>query len=98
VQIIWTLGLLVLIVCSGALFHVKYQAVYLEGELQSIERRRKEAIQTTRLLRAEWACLNEPERLEHLAKKYLPDFATPMAGQIFTAKDIGLVDAPSEEP
>ena len=96
-RIIWACGLLFLIVCSGILFHIKYQAVHLEASLKSIERKQKEASQTIRLLRAEWACLNEPERLDQLVKKYLPDFAPPTARQMFTAKDVGLVDASSED-
>jgi cell division protein FtsL len=64
----WIVGIAVLV---AALFHLKYQVEGLDQRLALIERgidRDREAI---RVLKAEWAYLNRPERLERLARSYL---------------------------
>lgn len=58
------------IALSIGLYDVKYRAQRAERQADKLERqiaREKEAI---KVLRAEWAHLNEPERLQALAKRY----------------------------
>lgn len=68
VTIGWIVGIAVLV---AALFHLKYEVQSLEQRLARIDRavdRDREAI---RVLKAEWAYLNRPERLERLARSHL---------------------------
>ena len=58
------------VVSSGALFHTSYRVQELNETLGRINReiiREQEAIQ---VLKAEWAYLNEPARLERLVREY----------------------------
>ncbi|MBO1080815.1 cell division protein FtsL [Roseomonas haemaphysalidis] len=47
-------------------------ARHLDRELRDLQRRTEQARDRTQVLKAEWALLNEPERLRQVAQKYLP--------------------------
>lgn len=83
-------GLLLLAVIGGFLFHVKYQVVELEGQLKKINEQTLHAQEAIHVLKAEWAYLNKPERLETLAKRYL-DIRAPeidqMASLFYASKE-----------
>jgi len=67
--ILWAL----LVAFSGyAMFQVKYQVVRLEDELARLERNIGTDREQIRVLDAEWSFLNQPARLERLAKRHLP--------------------------
>jgi hypothetical protein len=59
------------------LYQVKYSVALLDRELREINRRTEEVRERTQVLRAEWALLNEPDRLRRLAEPLLP--LAPMA-------------------
>ncbi|MEK9672822.1 MAG: hypothetical protein VW268_10020 [Rhodospirillaceae bacterium] len=56
---------------SLALFMISYQVQDLEGQLEAINRDIDRDSRTVRVLQAEWAHLNDPQRLRELAQKYL---------------------------
>lgn len=74
-----------LILCAGVLsvglFWSKAQVQELETELVQLDRRIIAERQSIRVLNAEWALLNDPDRLRGLAEKYL-DLAPVGAAQI----------------
>jgi hypothetical protein len=75
------LTLITLCAAAGAglyLYQVKHSVSELDRELRDINRRTEQARERTQVLRAEWAMLNEPDRLRQVAQRYLPlDAMTP---------------------
>lgn len=53
------------------LFKVKYEVVEIEQKLAETEQQIAREHETIHILRAEWSHLNEPQRLQKLAEKYL---------------------------
>jgi hypothetical protein len=107
------LTLLTLCAAAGAglwLYQVKHAASQLDRELREINRRTEQARERTQVLRAEWALLNEPDRLRQVAQRHLP--LEPMApAQFVRLGDVGArlpaprhfagapsLFAPTEEP
>lgn len=69
------LTLVTLVAAAGAglyLYQVKHSVSQLDRELREINRRTEQARERTQVLRAEWALLNEPERLRQVAQRHLP--------------------------
>jgi hypothetical protein len=67
--------LLSMIAAAGAglyLYQVKHSVAQLDRELRSVHRQTEQARERTQVLRAEWALLNEPERLRQVAQRHLP--------------------------
>jgi len=61
--------------CAGAgawLYQVKHQVVTYDRELRDIRRQTEQARDRSAILRAEWALLNEPDRLRQMATRHLP--------------------------
>jgi cell division protein FtsL len=85
------------------LFSVKYRVQDLEEQIDRTNQKIIESQQATHILKIEWAHLNEAERIERLAQKYLNlqqasigqvarlDTLKPDSGPVATAKP----DAPS---
>ncbi|HEX7970204.1 MAG TPA: hypothetical protein VF502_18415, partial [Stellaceae bacterium] len=79
--ILWAL----LVAASGyAMFQVKYEVVQLEDELARVNRQIVADAEAVRVLNAEWSFLNQPARLDRLAKRYLSlgPIATAQLGHI----------------
>ena len=53
------------------LFQLKYQVMNLEKDHQNIRRIIRETGEAIHVLKAEWAHLNDPERLQILCQRYL---------------------------
>lgn len=53
------------------LFKVKYEVVEIEQKLAQTEQQIAREKETIHILKAEWSHLNEPQRLQKLAEKYL---------------------------
>ena len=67
--------LLSMLAAAGAglyLYQVKHSVAQLDRELRSVHRQTEQARERTQVLRAEWALLNEPERLRQVAQAHLP--------------------------
>ncbi|MBW6401793.1 hypothetical protein KPL78_28355, partial [Roseomonas sp. HJA6] len=75
------LTLVTLCAAAGAglyLYQVKHSVSELDRQLRDINRRTEQARERTQVLRAEWALLNEPDRLRQVTQRYLPlDAMTP---------------------
>ncbi|MFN7307691.1 MAG: hypothetical protein ACK5TQ_14105 [Acetobacteraceae bacterium] len=68
------LTLVSLIVAAGAglhLYQVKHSVSMLDRELHEVNRQTKVVRERTQILRAEWALLNEPDRLRQVAQRHL---------------------------
>ena len=68
------LTLLSLIAAAGAggyLYQVKHSVSLLDRTLRDVNRQTEQARERTQVLRAEWALLNEPDRLRQVAQRYL---------------------------
>ena len=66
--LLWAL----LVGISGyAMFQVKYEVVQLEDELARVNRQIAGGREAIRVLNAEWSFLNQPARLDQLAKRHL---------------------------
>lgn len=66
------LTLVLISVMGSALFRVKYQVMGLERRHKQVKHSIQETQEAYHVLRAEWAHLNDPKRLQQLAQKYLP--------------------------
>lgn len=66
------LALLLLLASGYALFAIKYNVVAITKELASTKEQIASEQELITVLRAEWAYLNHPDRLNKLASKHLP--------------------------
>ena len=81
---------------ATAQYHVSYRAQSLSRELRAISRETAKVEEDIRVLSAEWAYVNQPDRLRKLAEKYLP--LEPMKGvQLAMFSDVGRLEEPTEE-
>lgn len=75
------LTLVTLCAAAGAglyLYQVKHSVAQLDRQLRDVNRQTEQARERTQVLRAEWALLNEPDRLRQVAQRHLPlDAMTP---------------------
>lgn len=62
---------LLAVVVGFVLFKVKYQVVEVEQKLAETLRQIEQEKGNIHILNAEWSHLNEPQRLQKLAEKYL---------------------------
>ena len=56
---------------SYGLYNMKYEVRRLEGELAGLQRTLASERQAVQVLKAEWAYLNRPERLQNLSTRNL---------------------------
>ena len=65
------LWITVIVVASFMLYRVKYEVQSLKAQVAEINKEITEERESLRVVAAEWAYLNRPERLKVLAEKYL---------------------------
>jgi len=65
------LWLAAVILIGYAMFQVKYEVVQQEEQLARLNRQIADGREAIRVLNAEWNFLNQPERLNELAKRHL---------------------------
>lgn len=71
-MLVRTTGLLMLAgILSMMLFSLKYEVQALEARLGALDHSIQDNQETLHLLAAEWAHLNDPARLRHLAEQHL---------------------------
>lgn len=64
------------------LFHVKNAVMSIENSILDVFKETEEIREDLHILHAEWAYLNNRDRLETLAKKFLPGFSAFSKSQI----------------
>jgi cell division protein FtsL len=69
------------------LFSVKNEVTLLEKEYALVQHYIQKAQEDLHLLKAEWAHLNEPQRLEYLAQKYLKQVGPISGNQLISIKN-----------
>ncbi len=74
-----------------ALFKTKYAVMGLEQQHSQIKKNIQETREAIHVLRAEWAHLNDPSRLQVLAQKYL-DIAPVGSSQLVSFDDVASKD------
>jgi len=67
-----------LVVAGGTVMHVSYQVRHLEKHLSEIAKETRQEQGNIRILTAEWETLNDPRRIDDLAKRYLTLGSTPI--------------------
>ncbi|WP_374441587.1 hypothetical protein [Stella sp.] len=89
-----TLAFWIGLVCAlgYGVFQVKYEVQEMEARLVQLQRGIVSEQQAIHVLRAEWSYLNQPARLETLAKRHLP-LGPIAASQIGTIEDVPLRQA-----
>ena len=67
----YLLALMLLASCIFGLFQVKFKVQNLDREMNELKQQLAHEKETIHVLKAEWAYLNQPERLQRLAEKFL---------------------------
>lgn len=75
------LWLVLAAIAGGVLFHTSQRVTDGRTELDKIAQSLRKEDESLRVLQAEWSYLNQPDRLEKLAKKYL--HLAPLKGSQF---------------
>lgn len=79
------------------LFQLKYRVQGLEAKLAHINRQILESEESIHVLKAEWSYLNQPDRIEALARKHLA--LEPLTGRQYgTIDDLPLRNTDLAEP
>ncbi len=85
------------VVASAVLFHTSQKVSDGRQHLANLQQNITTEEESIRVLQAEWSYLNQPERLEKLARQYLE--LTPMTGRQFAkAEDIPVAQVPLAAP
>lgn len=67
-----TIGFTIVSMCVGIiLFKVKYEVVALENKHTSVKKSIHDVKESIHVLKAEWAHLTDPERIQNLTVKYI---------------------------
>ena len=74
-------GLVLLAVMVTGLFELKYEVRALYQERAVLHDRIADEEETLRVLKAEWSFLNQPDRIQEYARRYLA-LGTPIVRQI----------------
>lgn len=82
------LSCILLILTSFGMLKIKYGIINFSNDLKVIESNINEDKQAIHILKAEWAYLNNPVRIESLANKYL-DLQYIASSQVRYNQDIG---------
>jgi len=69
----WTVGITIFLALalSIGVFRITYQVDEMERELKSLNKEILQEQETIHILKAEWSYLNDPARLEDLARRHL---------------------------
>ena len=87
IRILNVIAVAALIGSAGYAYQIKYETVYYAEKLAKIRRQMDRERDDIGVLRAEWAHLTRPERLQGLADKFL-DLQAPALVQVVRANDL----------
>lgn len=75
------------LVIGLTLFRLKYKVMSLEQHHNQVKRSIQDHREALHILKAEWAHLNDPKRLQELSEKYL-DITPPQKTQLISFADV----------
>jgi len=78
IRITTLLWIALLVVAGGTVMRVSYQVRHVEKRVAELARSSQQERQAIRVLGAEWDTLNDPRRIDGLAKRYLALEPTPI--------------------
>ena len=87
IRILNVIAVAALIGSAGYAYQIKYETVYYAEKLAKIRRQMDRERDDIGVLRAEWAHLTRPERLQGLSDKFL-DLQAPALVQVVRANDL----------
>jgi len=79
IRITTLLWIALLVVAGGTVMRVSYQVRQVEHHIAQLTRDTHQEQDAIRILGAEWDTLNDPQRIDGLAKRYLALVPTPIA-------------------
>jgi cell division protein FtsL len=79
IRITTLLWVALLVVAGGTVMHVSYQVRHVEKHISELTRDTRQEQDAIRILSAEWDSLNDPHRIDELAKRHLALEPTPIA-------------------
>ena len=79
IRITTLLWVALLVVAGGTVMHVSYQVRHVQKHLSELARNTAQEQDAVRILGAEWDTLNDPQRIDALAKRHLALESTPIA-------------------
>jgi hypothetical protein len=83
---------------SFALFNITFKVEKLQDELSTLNRQLLKEQKAVHVLRAEWAYLSRPERIEALSQRLLPHLQPPTALQVGDIESLSAQAAALREP
>ena len=93
----YVLALLLFASCVFALFQVKFGVQNLHREMTELKRQLEHEKNSVHVLKAEWAYLNKPDRLQYLAEKFL-NLSEVKIDQVARAKQDSIIIAALPSP
>lgn len=93
---IYLVTLVILACCVFALFQIKFRVQNLHREVKELERMLEHEKNSMHVLKAEWTYLNQPERLQRLAEKFL-NLSELRVDQIMLAEKDKIIVAQQKE-
>ncbi len=78
IKFLHIVAILGLIGSAGYAYSVKYETIYHAEQLAKVKSRIKRERDMIAVLKAEWAHLNRPDRVQEIAERHLPDIV-PMS-------------------
>ncbi len=87
IRIMNVVALVAAVLFSFGLYNIKYDTRVAEREVLLLRQEIELEKETLKVLRAEWSHLNQPDRIQKLAEKYL-DLAPVGLGQIVSIRDV----------
>jgi len=88
---VWLIGASI---TGAALYGIAYEVERMESELAALELDIREERAATHGLKAEWAYLARPARIEELSQRFLPRMRSLSASQIGTVEEIPYAQLP----
>ena len=79
IRITTLLWVALLVLAGGTVMHVSYQVRHVQKHLNELARDTRQEQDAIRILSAEWDTLNDPRRIDALAKRHLALESTPIA-------------------
>ena len=92
IKLRYLLTLILFAICIFGLFQVKFKVQQLHREVAELQKQLDHEKNSIYVLKAEWAYLNKPERLQKLATKFL-NLAEMKSAQIMIAKPDSIIIA-----